>query len=172
MAGPLCVFSFFPPTPQLEHRFTITFAMRKKCRFAFVPPSSPTRHGAVTFPGAVSQRSGVKKPGHPCEKIQLLIHQVTWRKLGVNLHFTEKDALFLYSIVLDFLVTIEFLDLKPLGKNSISPVTESDPAVRGGDTPSLKIKSLGGESPVAHVFPSTCASPNPAAKSILLPALP
>lgn len=49
--------------------------------------------------------------------MQLLIHQVTWRELGVNLHFIEKDALFLCSIVLDFLVTIEFLDLKPPRKD-------------------------------------------------------
>lgn len=80
---------------------------------AFAPPSSPTRHGTVTFPGAVSQGPRVEKSGHPCEKMQLLIHQVTWRELGVNLRFVEKDALFLCSIVLDFLVTIEFLDLKP-----------------------------------------------------------
>lgn len=35
-----------------------------------------------------------------------------------------------------------------------------------------EIKSLGGEPPVAEVFPSTSASPNPAARSVLLPALP
>lgn len=162
MPGPICVFSFFAPTPRLRHRFANTFAIRKKCRFiftlsrvaslslgcceaphatragitpspkslpgqasghlelgatrganAFAPPSSPTRHGTVTFTGAVSQWPRAEKSGHPCEKMQLLIHQVTWRELGVNLCFVEKDALFLCSIVLDFLVTIEFLDLKP-----------------------------------------------------------
>lgn len=45
------------------------------------------------------------------KKMQLLIHQVTWRELGVNLHFTE-NLLFLYSIVLDLLLSVGFLGLK------------------------------------------------------------
>lgn len=43
--------------------------------------------------------------------MELLIHQVTWKELGVNMYFIE-NLLFLYSIVLDFLVTTGFLDLK------------------------------------------------------------
>lgn len=88
---------------------------------AFVPPSPPTRHGIVTCPEAVSQWPRVEKSGHPWEKTQLLTHQVIWWELQVNLHFIEKDALFLYSVVLDFLVTVGSLDLKPprkeLGKS-------------------------------------------------------